>query len=808
MVAEKPDPSYGEEYRGVSVRGHTVATRLRSPAALLALVVAVGANSARAQDSVPAAARYQGTVRALSGFITHELADKNIPGLSIALVDDQEVVWARGFGLARPADSTPATAATIYRVGSVTKLFTALAVMQEVEQGRLDLDGPVSRYLPTFAPRNPWGSQVTLRQLLTHRSGLVREPPVGNYFDPRPATLEATVSSLNQTSLVYQPEKTTTTKYSNAGVAVAGLVLQTIAGAPYEEIITSRLLRPIRMSHSSFAAPDSPHLARGTMWTVDGRRFDAPRFVLGMGPAANLHSSAYDLARFMSFLFAKGMIDGRAVISPSSLEQMWGPQFGERGFFGVGFNVSRFDGAMHVGHGGAIYGFATEFHALPTEKVGVVIMANLELSNAVIERIAAFALRSMRAEKAATQLPEPVITQPVALDQVRQLRGHFFNERRRFELRERQGTLVLIPAGGIPLALRSSGPNLVVDDVREFGNSFTPLSASSIAWGEQLFVKDPPPRPDPPPVRWLGLIGEYGWDHNPLYLYEDLGRLRVLIEWYFSYPLEEVSDSLFTFPPRGLYSGETLIVRRDQEGKGRSVELNGIVFPRRPVGPADGRQLKITPLRPVPELIREAKLASPPQQPAGLRTADLVDLSTLDSTIRFDIRYATTDNFIGTVFYSQARAFLQRPAASGLLAAHQWLRERGYGLLIHDAYRPWYVTKVFWDATPDSLRWLVANPANGSRHNRGAAVDLTLYDLKTGEPVEMVGTYDEATARSLPDYPGGTERQRWHRELLRTAMEQNGFTVYPEEWWHFDFDGWREYPILNATFEELQAVGR
>jgi D-alanyl-D-alanine dipeptidase len=237
------------------------------------------------------------------------------------------------------------------------------------------------------------------------------------------------------------------------------------------------------------------------------------------------------------------------------------------------------------------------------------------------------------------------------------------------------------------------------------------------------------------------------------------------------------------------------------------VELNGIVFPRRAVGPADGGQLKITPVRPVSELLREARAAVPPEQPAGLQNPDLVDLSTLDSTLKFDIRYATTNNFVGTAFYSQAKAFLQRPAAMGLLQAHRWLRERGYGLLIHDAYRPWYVTKIFWDATPDSLRWLVANPANGSRHNRGAAVDLTLYDLQTGEPVEMVGTYDEATARSLPDYPGGSGLQRWHRELLRTAMEQNGFTVYAEEWWHFDYDGWREYPILNQTFEELQAGG-
>ena len=114
-------------------------------------------------------------------------------------------------------------------------------------------------------------------------------------------------------------------------------------------------------------------------------------------------------------------------------------------------------------------------------------------------------------------------------------------------------------------------------------------------------------------------------------------------------------------------------------------------------------------------------------------------------------------------------------------------------MLIHDAYRPWYVTKVFWDATPDDKKVFVANPANGSRHNRGCAVDLTLYDLKTRKPVEMVSTYDETTARAYPDYPGGTSLQRWHRKLLRDAMEAEGFTVYEAEWWHFDYKDWKSY---------------
>jgi len=128
----------------------------------------------------------------------------------------------------------------------------------------------------------------------------------------------------------------------------------------------------------------------------------------------------------------------------------------------------------------------------------------------------------------------------------------------------------------------------------------------------------------------------------------------------------------------------------------------------------------------------------------------------------------------------------------------------GYGLLVHDGYRPWYVTKVFWEATPDDKKIFVADPSKGSRHNRGAAVDLSLYDLKTGKPIEMVSTYDETTDRAHPDYPGGTSLQRWHRNLLRAAMEAEGFTVYEAEWWHFDYKDWQRYRIGTERFESIQ----
>jgi len=212
---------------------------------------------------------------------------------------------------------------------------------------------------------------------------------------------------------------------------------------------------------------------------------------------------------------------------------------------------------------------------------------------------------------------------------------------------------------------------------------------------------------------------------------------------------------------------------------------------------------RIQPVRPVAELRAEALAAKPPAEPGHFRASDLVDLATLDPRIKLDIRYATADNFLSTPVYSSARAFLQRPAAEALLRAHRELLKQGYGLEIFDAYRPWYVTKMFWDATPPDKHEFVADPSQGSRHNRGSAVDLTLYDLKTGREIEMTGGYDEMSERSYPTYTGGTAEQRAHRDLLRRAMEQQGFTVYETEWWHFDYRDWKQYAIGNLPFEQI-----
>jgi D-alanyl-D-alanine dipeptidase len=458
-----------------------------------------------------------------------------------------------------------------------------------------------------------------------------------------------------------------------------------------------------------------------------------------------------------------------------------------------------------VGHGGAIYGFATELAAMPAEKLGVAVATTTDVANIVTDRIAEYALRLMLAARAGAPLPEPETTQALPDGLAASLDGRWQGGRGAgIELLDRYGRLYLSPLrGGFRTELRARTDTLVADDRLTYGLRVLRAPDALVLGSDTLRrVADGGP-PANPAAPWNGLIGEYGWDHNTLYILERDYKLHALIEWFFLYPLEQVSQDVYRFPAWGLYDGETLRFTRDASGQASQVSMEGVVFARRDVGTAAGETFRIKPARPVDELRAAALAASPPQETGTFRQPDLVELQSLDSSIRYDIRYATTNNFMSEVFYTEPHAFLQRPAADALLRAHRALEPYGYGLLIHDAYRPWYVTKMFWDATPEDMRQFVADPANGSRHNRGAAVDLTLYDRRTDKVVEMVGGYDEFSARSYPDYPGGTSRQRWHRELLRDVMEAQGFTVYEWEWWHFDFADWRAYPILNQTFEQL-----
>jgi D-alanyl-D-alanine dipeptidase len=199
-------------------------------------------------------------------------------------------------------------------------------------------------------------------------------------------------------------------------------------------------------------------------------------------------------------------------------------------------------------------------------------------------------------------------------------------------------------------------------------------------------------------------------------------------------------------------------------------------------------------LRVLPDLATYERVTAP--------TLRLVDLATLG--IPLDIRYATPDNFMKRTLYPVAKAYLRAPAAQALAAVDRDLAQRGLGIKVFDAYRPYRVTVAMWE--PIRNEDYVANPAKGSRHNRGAAVDLTLINRATGAELPMPTPYDDFTSRAAHDFADLPADVAANRALLREVMERHGFEPLPSEWWHYDFKGWREYELMDVDLSELRST--
>ena len=198
-----------------------------------------------------------------------------------------------------------------------------------------------------------------------------------------------------------------------------------------------------------------------------------------------------------------------------------------------------------------------------------------------------------------------------------------------------------------------------------------------------------------------------------------------------------------------------------------------------------------------------ALLAGCQTHPPLVYRAPLVDVKQLEPGILLDIRYATPNNFTGRPLYPRARALLLPEPAQALARVHRVLKEKGYGIVVYDAYRPWRVTRDLWDSASDADRanGYVADPAIGSRHNRGCAVDVGLYDLGSGREVPMPSQFDDFSVRAHADWAGGPDEPRHNRDELRRAMEAEGFKVLPNEWWHFNFRDCDRQPLLDIPID-------
>jgi CubicO group peptidase (beta-lactamase class C family) len=321
-----------------------------------------------------------------AAWIESQLAYSGLPALSAAIVHDQELVWARGFGLAHVERQEPATPDTLYRIASITKLFTATALLQLRDAGKLRLDDPLATHLPWFAVQAAQADAepITIRHLLTHAAGLPREAAFPYWADGQfPTTAEIRAALGGQRAPLAPGVRW---KYSNLGLTLAGEIVAAASGQAYAAYVRERILEPLGMRDTlvESPAPDHPRLAAGyTRRLPDGApRQRAPHTdTRGLTPAANITTSARDLARFAMLQFRGGPAGGAQILRGSTLREMhrihWLQPDWKAGW-GLGFHVWRESDRTYVGHGGRLRGYRTVLQLCPAERVGVIVLTNAD----------------------------------------------------------------------------------------------------------------------------------------------------------------------------------------------------------------------------------------------------------------------------------------------------------------------------------------------------------------------------------------------------------------------------------------------
>ena len=366
---------------------------------------------------------YASTKEYIAKLIQYEMKKHAIAGVSIALVDDQQIIWSEGFGFANQENKIPATAETLYRVGSISKLFTATAAMQLVEQSKLDIDQPLKTYIPKFSikSRYPNSEQITPRTLMTHHSGLPRDWLKG-FFTSQPLPFTELVDEIQDDYTIYPPNLIFS--YSNLGISLLGNAIQNQSGMPFADYMWQSLLAPLDMKHSSFelGLTDSALMAKGYRGLES--EIEIP---LRDVPAGGLNSSVNDLTHFISMMFADGAANHLQIIQRRTLAEMLRPQNTAVALdfnssqIGLGWllNTKGMPELKNAGtvawHSGATILFRGHLLILPEHKLGVVVLSNSSTSGIAIARISTQALALALEAKTGTRQPEaapPAKTQP------------------------------------------------------------------------------------------------------------------------------------------------------------------------------------------------------------------------------------------------------------------------------------------------------------------------------------------------------------------------------------------------------------
>ncbi|MBN9383889.1 MAG: serine hydrolase [Chitinophagaceae bacterium] len=683
-----------------------------------------------------------------------DYAEKNhIPGLAFAIVANGKLVHTGTFGYTDVQKKTPVTARSVFRIASMTKSFTAMAILSLRDAGKLNLDDPVYKYIPeikkihTLTDDSP---PITIRHLLTHSAGFPEDNPWGDRQLQRTdeeliSFIKGGVSLSNTPGLAFE--------YSNLGFALLGHIVTKVAGEPYEQYIRRTIFQPLGMDHTYWEYTEAPPetLAHGYRW-LNLQWKEEPLLHSGAyGAMGGMLTSLEDFSHYMIFHLSAWPPRNETDAGPvkrGTIREMHQP--GKiSGFYTQARNASGdpcprltayncglvwnkdCTGKEGIGHSGGLPGFGSHWMIVPDYGIGVVSFCNLTyeatpaLNVQVLQRLIDIARLKPR------QLPASDI------------------------LKKRQQQLMALlpdwkdaPASGI--FSENFFADYLIDSLRKEAKTFFDKA------GKVLRVEDIVPE-----NQLRGTFRIVGENTSLQVRFTLSPENPALIQAYSIHETPQPSTSQSTPTPS----------TRSKYG-----------------------------LKPVSSLsdYRQQVSANPRQA--------IVPLDKFIPGIRLDIRYATNKNIMHRPVYRTAAAFLRLPAAEALKDIQQELKQQGYGLKIYDGYRPYRVTVEFYEAYHDSN--FVASPYTGSRHNRGCAVDLTLVDLRTGKELDMPTPYDDFTEKASATYTHISEQARKNRQRLQDVMLKHGFVIYPSEWWHFDFDGWKSYPVMDLSFEDLISTQR
>jgi D-alanyl-D-alanine dipeptidase len=487
----------------------------------------------------------------LDALIAYEVADKVIPSISYVLFDRRDVLALRHVGGALDE-------AARFRIGSISKTFAAIAAMQLVASGKLDLEAPVDDHVPGIAPH------VTLGKLLSHRSGLTREAGIGHYLDDSAAPLAQTVDSLRHARFK-APVDGSAHAYSNAGFALVGAAVEAAGGRPYAEQLADAVLRPLGLDETAIMLTPEvrAHLAAARVWTLEEDR-PAPLFDLGSAPAGNLTATLGDLARYGQALLQ----GGEPLLPPPVLERMWapaGPAPDPARGYGLGFSIDTLDGRRLVGHGGAVYGYASTLQLLPGSGLGIAMIATLDFTNELVGRLARYALRLALAQRNVGRWPRPPrrLMRPTTAAAA-ELTGTYCDPSgARIELRAARGGLHLIE-DGLALEIRPVGETAYVLDGRIHGEGTAHPdpdlvfpAPGRLRWRGRDWTSALEPLGNEPPPAIAPYLGRYAPVFAPTELIWSNGRLVCLIEYFCPHVCEPSSDTMFVMHG-SLYEAERL----------------------------------------------------------------------------------------------------------------------------------------------------------------------------------------------------------------------------------------------------------